>query len=83
LQEIISKAVFESYKAIETEAAKKNTPIKDYATTLILSLCKKFDYGWFVAAWWVGDGGIGIYNKEASLIKVLGTPDGGEFAGQT
>ncbi len=83
LQEIISKAVFESYKAIETEAAEKNTPIKDYATTLILSLCKKFDYGWFVASWWVGDGGIGIYNKEASLIKILGTPDGGEFAGQT
>ena len=83
LQEIIGNAVFESYKAIEKEATLKATPTKDYATTLILSLCKKFEYGWFVAAWWVGDGGIGIYNKNLSSLKILGNPDGGEFAGQT
>ena len=83
LQEIIGNAVFESYKAIEKEATEKGTPIKDYATTLLLTICKKFDYGWFVAAWWVGDGGIGIYNRDAQLLKVLGVPDGGEFAGQT
>lgn len=83
LQEIISNAVFESYKTIEKEAAAQNTPIKDYSTTLMLSLCKKFEYGWFTAAWWVGDGGIGVYNKDTQYLKVLGEPDGGEFAGQT
>ncbi len=48
-----------------------------------MSVCKKFEYGWFVGAWWVGDGGIGIYNKDKNEVKVLGEPDGGEFAGQT
>ncbi|GHT12975.1 hypothetical protein FACS189426_17180 [Bacteroidia bacterium] len=83
LQGIIGSAVFEAYKAIEQEAQEKNTPTKDYATTLLLTLCKKFDYGWFVGAWWVGDGGIGIYRQDPQYMKVLGEPDGGEFAGQT
>jgi len=83
LRDTISNAVFEAYKAIEKEAAENGNPIKDFATTLIISVCKKFEYGWFVAAWWVGDGGIGIYNKDKNEVKVLGEPDGGEFAGQT
>jgi hypothetical protein len=83
LQEIIGSAVFDSYKSIEKEALQKHTPIKDYATTLMLSLCKKIEYGWFIAAWWVGDGGIGIYDKASQILKILGEPDGGEFAGQT
>ena len=29
------------------------------------------------------DGGIGIYRKEPEYLKLLGEPDGGEFAGQT
>jgi serine/threonine protein phosphatase PrpC len=83
LQEIIGKAVYQAHKAIETEAKAKERLIKGYATTLLVSLCKKFEYGWFVGAWWVGDGGIGIYRKEPQYLKVLGEPDGGEFAGQT
>ncbi|MDR1523811.1 MAG: protein phosphatase 2C domain-containing protein [Tannerella sp.] len=80
---IIGNAAFKAYKAIEKEANSCGRPVKDYATTLLLSVCKKFDFGWFVAAFWIGDGGIGIYNKDTSFLKVLGEPDGGEFAGQT
>ena len=83
LQNIISNTVFESYKAIEKEATEKSAPVKDYATTLLLTVCKKFDYGWFVGAWWVGDGVIGIYRQEPQYLKILGEPDGGDFAGQT
>ncbi|MDR2475955.1 MAG: protein phosphatase 2C domain-containing protein [Bacteroidales bacterium] len=83
LQDIISHAVFESYKAIEKEAQEKNTLVKDFATTLLVAICRKFDYGWFIAAWWVGDGGIGVYRKDPQYLKVMGEPDGGEFAGQT
>ena len=83
LQETISNAIFGAYKAIENEAQEKGYLVKDFSTTLILTICKKFEYGWFVGAWWVGDGGIGIYNKETQLLKVLGEPDGGEYAGQT
>ena len=98
LWETISNAVYESYRAIENEVKekthlaqsseneeeqKKTYSVKDYATTLIISICKKFEYGWFTGTWWVGDGGIGIYNKDTRLLKILGEPDGGEFAGQT
>lgn len=80
---ILAHAVFKSLKNIEEEAKLTNKPVKDFATTLIVSICKKFKFGWFVGAFWVGDGGIGIYNKETQFLKVLGESDGGEFAGQT
>lgn len=80
---IIGSAVFKAYKGIEQEAANSGNHIKDYSTTLIVSVCKKYKFGWFVAAFWVGDGGIGIYNKDTRFLKIMGEPDGGEFAGQT
>jgi len=55
----------------------------DYATTLLLAICKKFEFGWFVATFWVGDGAICIYNKEKGFAKLMGVPDSGEQAGQT
>jgi serine/threonine protein phosphatase PrpC len=83
LHQIVGKAAFEAYKKIREEAAEKQRKPKEYATTLLLTICKKFDFGWFVGAFWVGDGGIGIYRKETQELKILGEPDGGEFAGQT
>ncbi|MEI6434424.1 MAG: PP2C family serine/threonine-protein phosphatase [Bacteroidota bacterium] len=83
LYHIIGTAVFKAVKNIEEEAKLKGKPLKDFSTTLIVSVCKKFKFGWFVAAFWVGDGGIGIYNKETQFLKLLGESDGGEFAGQT
>jgi len=80
---IVGSAVFKAYKNIEEEATKSGREVKDFSTTLIVSICKKFKFGWFVGAFWVGDGGIGIYNKNTRFLKVLGETDGGEFAGQT
>jgi serine/threonine protein phosphatase PrpC len=80
---IVGKAAFEANKKIGEEATSKQRVPKEYATTLLLSICKKFDFGWFVGAFWVGDGGIGIYRQEPQELKILGEPDGGEFAGQT
>ena len=83
IHQLIGNAAFKSYKAIEAEAVSKGVPIKNYATTLLLAVCKKFDFGWFVASFWVGDGAMCIYDKERQYFKLLGTPDEGEFAGQT
>ena len=80
---IVGSAVFKAYKNIEEEATKSGREVKDFSTTLIVSICKKFKFGWFVGAFWVGDGGIGIYNKNTRFLKVLGETDVGEFAGQT
>lgn len=80
---ILGNSVFKAVKNIEEEAKKTNKPLKDYSTTLIVSICKKFKFGWFVGAFWVGDGGVGIYNKDTNFLKILGESDGGEYAGQT
>lgn len=83
LYTILGNAVFKALKNIEEESKLANRPLKDFATTLIVSICKKFKFGWFVGAFWVGDGGIGIYNKENQFLRILGESDGGEYAGQT
>jgi serine/threonine protein phosphatase PrpC len=83
LYHIIGTSVFSAYRKIEEEAKLKGNPTKEYATTLIVSISKKFKFGWFVGAFWVGDGGIGIFNKETQYLKLLGESDGGEYAGQT
>jgi len=75
-------AVFEGYKAILGEAEKLSVPPREFATTLLLTIAKRYKQGWFVASYWVGDGCIAIYRKGQS-VSLLGNPDGGEFAGQT
>lgn len=80
---IVGTAAFRAHKAIEAEAASHNIPLKQYATTLLLSVCKHFSFGWFIASFWVGDGAICLYNKDEHSAKILGIPDEGEYAGQT
>lgn len=83
IYDIVGTAAFKAHKAIQAEAALTKQPIKLYATTLLLTICKKFSFGWFVASFWVGDGAICLYDKNAHTAKILGVPDEGEYAGQT
>lgn len=79
----IGNAVFNAYKNIKLEADKEGNQIKDYATTLLVAIVKRFEFGWFVGSFWVGDGGLGLFDSHQPSIRILGEPDGGEFAGQT
>jgi len=79
----LSKAAYGAHKTIAEFAAKKEVPIKDFAATLLFSLVKKFDFGYCIASFGVGDGGIGIYDETSQTSSLLTLPDGGEFAGQT
>lgn len=83
IYKIVGNAAYKAQKAIFEEAKKQNIPSKQYATTLLLTICKKFSYGWFVASFWVGDGAICLYDKVNHTAKLLGVPDEGEYAGQT
>lgn len=83
LYKILGSAVFKAYKEIDNEAKTSDAQIKDFSTTLLVAICRKFKFGWFVASFWVGDGCVAIYNKDNQYIKVMGESDGGEFAGQT
>ena len=81
--EHLSKAAYTAHNVLAQEATASEATLKDYGTTLMFALLKQFDFGWFIASFWVGDGGLGIYRQEAGEVMVLGAPDGGEFAGQT
>lgn len=81
---ILGNAALKAHNAIKKEAeGKEDVKVKDYATTLLLSICKRFDFGWAVASFWVGDGAMCIYDAEKHTAEMLGMPDEGEFAGQT
>lgn len=85
---ILATAAYKAHQAIKAEcmARKAEEPevlLKHYATTLLLTICKKFDFGWCIASFWVGDGAICLYDKTNNSAKILGQPDEGEFAGQT
>lgn len=80
---IVGNAAYKAHKAIISEATKNNIPVKSYATTLLLAICKRFDFGWFIASFWVGDGAICIYDEKNNTSTMMGIPDEGEYAGQT
>ncbi len=82
LYDAFGRAAFDAVKAIEEEAALKNASPKEYSTTLLLAAHKKLPIGNFFAAYWVGDGGVGVYQKGKN-VQLLGEVDSGEFAGQT
>lgn len=78
----LGNAVLLAYKNIAKEAQASQNLVKDYATTLLATVCRQFGDKWFIGAFWVGDGGVGIY-KKGGAPKVLGETDSGEYSGQT
>ena len=81
---IVGNAALKAHNAIKKEAERKEgAKMKDFATTLLLAICKRFEFGWAVASFWVGDGAMCVYNAENHTADMLGMPDEGEFAGQT
>lgn len=83
IYKIVGEAAFKAHKTIKAEADDRKIDRKNYATTLLLTICKRFPFGWFVASFWVGDGAICLYDRESHTSKILGVPDEGEYAGQT
>ena len=72
----------ETYKALESFSKKEGINVKDLSTTLLIALHKKVKGKHFIATFSIGDGLIGLYDKNNS-IKLLSEPESGEFAGQT
>lgn len=79
----LSKAAFYAHKQIEEFATKIESPIKDFHSTLIFVLLKKFDFGYAILTFGVGDCPIGLLNKDLTEIKLMNWLDVGEFGGGT
>ncbi len=69
-------------QAIESEAQSKGVPPKDYSTTLLATVVRRDGNDTFLATFWMGDGAIAAYGPRTK-VRLMGTPDSGEFAGQT
>lgn len=84
--ELMGGAVKSAQEAIaNSSASESGSTVKDFSTTLILAAVKKFSFGAAILSFWVGDGAIAAIRIEnGNLVPhLLGTPDEGEFGGQT
>lgn len=84
VHEIVLKGAKKAHDRInEVANGEEGLRPKDFATTLMFAICKKYEFGWFIASFWVGDGAMCLFDAESRTAKLLGTPDEGEFSGQT
>ena len=84
VHDLLFRAATEAYRAIVRRKDEcESAVLKDFSTTLLLAVCRKFSFGWFVASFGVGDGAIAVYDRDSDTVRLLNEPDGGEFAGQT
>ncbi len=77
------KAAFSVHKKLEAFANKLEVPLKDFHSTLIFALFKKYDFGYAIFSFGVGDCPIGVLNSEMTEIKLMNWLDVGEFGGGT
>ena len=95
-KKILYKATLAAYKSIGETAieAQKNHPrffnnpkaksVMDYFhTTLIFALFKKYDFGYLILTFGVGDCPIAVMNENMTDTKLLNFLDAGEYAGGT
>lgn len=81
--ENLSKAAWFVNKELEKTATKLERPLKDFHATLIFTLVKKYEFGYAILSFGVGDCPIGLINKDLTEIKLMNWLDVGEFGGGT
>jgi serine/threonine protein phosphatase PrpC len=79
----LGKAAFHVHKKLEEFASSAGVTLKDLSTTLIFTLFKKYDIGYALLSFGVGDCPIGVLNKEVTEITLMNWLDVGEFGGGT
>jgi serine/threonine protein phosphatase PrpC len=78
-----SKAAHFAHQKIEEFAIKNETDLKNFHATLIFTLVKKYDFGYAVLTFGIGDCPIGLLNKDLTEIKLMNWLDVGDFGGGT
>ena len=79
----LSKAAWFVHKELEQFAIKLERPLKYLHATLIFALVKKYDFGYAILTYGVGDCPIGLLNKDLTEIKLMNWLDVGDFGGGT
>ncbi len=76
-------AAFATHKELERFAVEKEAQTKDFHSTLIFSLFKKYDFGYVILTFGVGDCPIAVLNPAMDEIKLMNWLDVGDFGGGT
>lgn len=71
------------HKLLEEFAVKNEIELKDLHTTLIFTLFKKYDFGYVILTFGVGDCPIGVMNPAQTEVKLMNWLDVGEYGGGT
>ncbi|MBL8485312.1 MAG: protein phosphatase 2C domain-containing protein [Rhodocyclaceae bacterium] len=82
---VVGHAAYMAMRALVDEAqacSDRISAVKELATTLLIGVARKFGTQWLCAAYWVGDGAVGVYRRDQS-VELLGEVDAGEYSGQT
>lgn len=77
------KTVKQLNEALGDYATSEEINLKDLHTTLIFCLVKKFDFGYVILSFGVGDCPINMIGKDETDVKLLNILDVGEFSGGT
>lgn len=79
----LGKAAFWVHKRLEGFAKKESVTLKDVSSTLIFTLFKKYDVGYAMLSFGVGDCPIAVLNTAISEVTLMNWIDVGEFGGGT
>lgn len=79
----LSKAAYYAHQQLVNAAVKAEAELKDFNTTLIFTLFKKYDAGYAFLSFGVGDCPIALLNKDMTEVKLMNWLDVGEFGGGT
>ena len=95
---LVKKALSDIEKVAENSTSGEPAELKDFSTTLLFVITRKFGDSYLVVSFSIGDGAIVVYdekekNPERRIVRdgkpytcntlLMNTPDSGEFAGQT
>ena len=81
LNPLLQQAINAAIDDIELEAKRIQGEFKDFSTTLLIGINRQRPNQTFITSFWMGDGAIAVYSKDK--IRLMGKPDGGQYAGQT
>lgn len=79
----LGKAAFQVHKKLEEFAKNEGFTLKDLSSTLIFTLFKKYDVGYALLSFGVGDCPIAVLNKDVTEVTLMNWIDVGEFGGGT
>jgi len=79
----LGKAALSVYKKIEETAALQQADIRDFHATLIFALIRKYDFGYAVLTFGVGDCPMAILNKDLTTVTLMNKLDVGDYGGGT